>query len=127
MEDELVTRSARLRLEEDGIVRATVLPGVAQSLAEAQENFAAQIRLTQGQRHALLVDIRAGQSQDREAREFYTRSEAARVIRAVAILVESPMSRLIGNFFLGFNKPTIPLRLFSSDEEALGWLREIRD
>jgi hypothetical protein len=41
----------------------------------------------------------------------------------VALLVGSPMSRAIGNFFIGLNKPLIPTRLFVSEPEALAWLR----
>jgi hypothetical protein len=34
------------------------------------------------------------------------------------------VARAIGNFFMGLNKPLIPTRLFTSEAEALGWLRE---
>ena len=37
--------------------------------------------------------------------------------------LRSPLTRAIGNFFLGLNKPLMPTRLFTSEEEALAWLK----
>jgi hypothetical protein len=30
---------------------------------------------------------------------------------------------VLGNFYLGLNKPLVPTRLFTSEEEAQAWLR----
>ena len=48
--------------------------------------------------------------------------------RAVARTRESasPVSRTIGNFFLGLHRAPYPTRLFSSEREALGWLHDHR-
>jgi hypothetical protein len=40
----------------------------------------------------------------------------------VALLVGSPVTRVIGNFFIGLNKPRWPVRLFRSESDALAWL-----
>ena len=41
---------------------------------------------------------------------------------AVALVIDSPLSRVLGNFFLGFNRPETPARLFTSVDEARAWL-----
>lgn len=122
----IVTRTAKIYQQEPGIVQVLVLPGAIQTLADAKENMQAQARLTAGQRHALFVDMRQIQSQDREAREYYAGPESAQILKAVAILIGSPMSRVIGNFMLGFNRSTLPTRLFTSEDEALSWLRSFK-
>jgi hypothetical protein len=33
------------------------------------------------------------------------------------------MSRVIGNFFIGFSRTNIPTRLFTSEAEAIDWLK----
>ena len=38
-------------------------------------------------------------------------------------LIRSPLARAIGNFFRGLNKPLFPTRLFTSEPEAMAWLR----
>jgi len=43
----------------------------------------------------------------------------------VALLIASPLSRVLGNFYLRINRPETPTRLFSSEEEAGAWLRQV--
>jgi predicted oxidoreductase len=123
--EEIVTRTARVRMEEPGIVRATIIRGADQTLPDAIENSQAEAKLTGREPYKLLVDMRHIHSQDRDARAYYTRPETAKIVRGVAIVVGSPMSRVIGNFFLGFSKTSVPARLFTSDTEALAWLKTL--
>lgn len=59
----------------------------------------------------------------RDAREFFAQSDAnASISSCVGLVVNSPVARVIGNFFMGLNRPRIPTRLFRSVEEALPWL-----
>lgn len=57
------------------------------------------------------------------AREWM--SDPSRVSRssADAFVVDSLPKRLIINFYIKHNKPTVPSRTFSSEEKALAWLR----
>ena len=64
--------------------------------------------------------MRAVRSIDRDARACY--AQAPPSVSALALLVGSPLSRAIGNFFIGFNKPAVPTRLFSSEVDAIPWL-----
>ena len=45
-----------------------------------------------------------------------------RVWSETALVVGSPVSRVIGNFFVGLNRPKYPLRLFDDQEFATAWL-----
>jgi len=68
----------------------------------------------------MLADIRAMQSIDRAARAYYSSVQSSVV--ALALLVESPVSQVIANFFMGLNKVPVPTRLFTSEAEAVTWL-----
>jgi hypothetical protein len=41
---------------------------------------------------------------------------------ADAFVIDSLAQRILGNFYLKFNKPQFPTRFFNSKEEALIWL-----
>lgn len=127
MADGLVTRSTpTAKFSFDGaLVRATFLPGAHVKIAHAREHFAIMRELTQGRRVAVLVDASEVGSQDRETRALYAGSEAFAFTSACAIVVGSPVSRILGSFFLGFNKPLYPTRLFSSRQEAERWLTSV--
>jgi hypothetical protein len=114
-------------LGEDGVLRFRSLPGASHTLEDARENVRAARELTEsGKLAPNLVDFSGIQSMTRDARAYYAGPETAEVMTAVAILVDSFLSRAMGNFFMGLNKPLMPTRLFSSETEALSWLRGFR-
>jgi hypothetical protein len=41
----------------------------------------------------------------------------------LALVVTSPLSRVIGNFLLRIQRPQMPASLFNSEESALRWLK----
>lgn len=77
-------------------------------------------RLAGGHAVPLLVDVRSTQGLDRESRLLF---QQATSIRAAALLVDSPVSRVVANLFMGLNRPAYPMRLFNDEAEALSWLR----
>jgi len=110
----------------DGIIRVKIKPRIDLNLADAQEALSAIRVLCEGQRRPVLVDITELKSMDREARTFFAGQETAQVESAAALVVHSPLTRAIGNFFMGLNKPLFPTRLFTSEAEALAWLKSTR-
>jgi hypothetical protein len=56
-------------------------------------------------------------------REYNNRPEAMRHVKALAVLVGSPLSRAIVNFSITLTKPRVPTRMFTSEEEAHEWLK----
>lgn len=120
--DALRTRTCALWI--DRVVRGRFFPGAEVELADAAENVAATARLTGGRALPALIDLRAVRAQSAEARAYLAGPEATRVANAVALLIESPLSRMVGNFYLGFNRPEVPTRLFTSEGEALAWLEQ---
>src|ERR1051326_9595592 len=94
----ITTRTAKISLREDGIIQTVVKPPEGrESVADAQANIAVVDRISAGKRHPMLVDMRAVPGIDREVREYYSRVQVA---TARALLVESPVGRVIANFFI---------------------------
>ncbi len=120
----ITTRVNQVWLADDGIVRIIRVPGAEVTLADAKETMAAYLKINQGRRRPLFVDTKRMKFLAREARQYYAGEEAAKVASAVAIIVGTPVSRVLGNFYLGVSNPHLPSRLFSLEEEALEWLKE---
>jgi hypothetical protein len=71
-----------------------------------------------------LVQLAEVRSVTRGARTFFASSpENMAVASKVAMVGASPIARVIGNFFLGLNRPPVPVRLFATDAEAIAWLK----
>ena len=120
MKSEVIETSiGKIWLDEEGIIREKVHAGSIVDLEVAKEEIAACAVLSKNEARPILVDIRNVKSVTGEARSHLAGEESAKVTRAVALLIGSPLSRIISNFFLGINKTSFPSKLFASEEEAL--------
>jgi hypothetical protein len=109
-------------LSAEGILCFNVDDGSTETLATAEANCsAAQDLVGPGVRH-VLVDMSGVRAISREAREAYSDDRLVRS-SAAAIIVGSNISRVLANFFIGFNKAKFPRRVFTNETEALKWLR----
>ena len=68
----------------------------------------------------LLLVLTGVDSVSRSARDVFS---AARSLSAVAVIGVSPVDRVIANFLLGGEVQPCPTRYFSSEPDALGWLK----
>ncbi|MFO0596658.1 MAG: hypothetical protein U0228_15180 [Myxococcaceae bacterium] len=118
------TRTCELWTE-DEFVFGRFLPNAEVTAVDAHENLAATRELARGRRMKVVVDLREVRSQSADARAVLAGPEATAVSLAVALVVGSPLSRVLGNFYLGFNRPEVPTRLFSSPDDARAWLRSV--
>jgi hypothetical protein len=114
------------RLEDSGDVHSRVHDGGHFDIVSAREAVAMTWRVAGEQRRGLIVDMRQMQSQTREAREYFTSKEVAEKISAVALLVGSPVSRVIANFAVRLGEHHVPIRIFTNADAARSWLAEQR-
>ena len=92
METEVIeTRTAKFWLRDDGIVHAIDLGESQVTLADAEENVAAALKVASGKKLPIFVDITSVRSVTREARLYY-RGEASVYATAAAILIGSVVS-----------------------------------
>jgi hypothetical protein len=91
---------------------------VAQKIVLQRQSF------TRGQKMATIIFSQGVTSIDKPARDFLASSKGTEGLSASAIIVNSPFSRSLGNFFLMVNKTSIPVKLFSSISQAEKWLQQ---
>lgn len=119
------TRSGILVLDEEcEIVRVKNKRGVEQSLADARENIEELMKLTGYKPYPMLVDLE-GSSLSRDARNYYGSVEVRDRLLGLALLVTNPVARVLANLFIGMKQPATPTRLFTSEREAVEWLRSL--
>ena len=91
-------------------------------IKEAKENTEAVNTFYSGKKFPLMIDARNIKSMSKEAREHFSTNGRETYVCAFGIIVSSTVSRVIGNFFMGINKPSVPTRLFNDEAEASKWL-----
>lgn len=62
----------------------------------------------------------------KEARDNAVIIEDKSMIGATAVVVNTLPYKLIANFYLKFNKPKRPYKVFGKEEEAIKWLKTIK-
>ena len=117
------TRTNRVWLREDGIVHAVCKPQAVITLDDAKENIDAAAKVTVEKKSPLFIDLRPIKSVTREARTIYSSNESKATTTAFGFLIDSPVSRVIGNLFIGINKPDLPTKIFTSENNAIEWLK----
>jgi len=118
------TRTASIWLGDDGIIRKIFLENAEETLKDALESGEVIKKLSPEKKRPLLVDFTPVRSMDAEARAYYSGETVGTLIAAVGGITKSRIGKVIGNFFMGFNRPPTPGRLFLNEEDALKWLKK---
>jgi hypothetical protein len=118
------TGKGTVRLYRNGIMHQTY-----QDLAELiHEDSQAEMEIYEKEYcqegpHPMLVDITNVKTVSKESRGIYSSEKTAEYLRAAALIVGNPVSRIMGNFYLGINRTAMPVRMFTDAEEAMDWLK----
>lgn len=120
IQDEWV-QTTEIKVFEDHILVRPTLYQFAK-LEQALEIVDCIRRLSDGIRYPILADIR--QTGGASYCCYQTLAWGAmRYVSATALLVQTPFSRLVGNFYIHHHDlKKVPTRLFTKEEAALLWL-----
>ena len=106
--------------EQSGVARTDWLPGAVCGIEEARA-VDAEIKALGRGKVLSLVDLRRVASIDRPAREFFMDRNPN--YRAVALIAASASTRMLANFFMGLKRGVIPVKMFTSEADAVAWLQ----
>lgn len=112
-----------MHLRKDGIVQVNFGDNVELDVKETKDILTALESINNG-RKSLVVNI-AGKNTTatREARNYSATEEAGKFTLADAFVVNNLPQKLLGNFYLNFNKPFVNTKIFNKTEEAIVWLK----
>lgn len=83
------------------------------------------MKLSNDQAYAQLILMnKPGVGSTPDARKLSAQIHTKYPILAVALVVSSLSEKLIANFYIKFNRPAVPTRMFTNEKEALNWLHE---
>lgn len=112
----------RVALRADGLLVYHPVPGLMLTYEVALQVLEQGLQIASSPKPTMVLmqDIARV---DREARAFFASEEYMRLCSQTALVVGSPVSRVIGNFFVGINRPKYPHKIFDDHELAVEWLR----
>lgn len=104
-----------------GFVRVTVDDRADMTIDDARAALEGIALVAGPERARTLVDMRRIRSISKEGREHF-RDATSSVCSRVAMLVSSPVGRVIGNFFFRTVASGMPKRLFNDEDAAILWV-----
>ena len=105
------------KVEEEDILYGNILPGAVLDVEQVQENADKRMELLDINRPIpSILDITKIDKITKEGRALS--STLTNGLSCIALIVGSGLSKIIGNYALMLNRPKIPLKLFTSVEEA---------
>ena len=129
---EAKTSVSSIEIDGRGLIIWRYLQDAEVGLEEAQEEVRVTGDLVEellNGRSWLLIDIRKIRSIDRAARKLFASDWVSDTygVQALALVIGSPVSCFIGNFWQTIHKPKHPTRLFTDEEKALEWLTSMQN
>jgi len=119
------TSQGEVWMDEDGVLYQDYPPGteinIEDSLGELsiyRSTYCKEVK------RPIIVDLSNIKRVSKESRDMYSSEEMGDTISAAALIVSNPVSRILGNFYMGISKTRMPVRMFASSSDAKDWLMD---
>ena len=89
---------------------------------ECREIMDAYEVLLEKKKYPLLHIVKDFVTVDQEAREFAASEEGLRFSKVEAYVINSLAHKILANFYMKVNRPSVPTRFFRTKKEAVEWL-----
>jgi len=116
-----------VELTDDGIMNIHIKEDQDIELNDAVLIVDAMGKLGEQKKYPVLIDAGEFSSVDKEARIFSASIESNIYTLADAIAYCNLAQQLMAQFYLKYNKPSIPTKVFADKEEAIVWLKSFKE
>lgn len=119
------TSQGEVWMDTDGVLHQVYTPGAKISIEDSRQELKIyKSTFCKDSRRPIIVDISNIKSVSKESRDIYSSEEMGETISAAALIVNSPVSRIMGNFYTGISKTKMPVRMFADNKDAKNWLKD---
>lgn len=113
---------ARIELRSDGILRVVFKDNLVMDVSVQEKLFELYLEICDGEKYGFLFEAMDNVTITKEARDNSKKLEKRAPSLGTAVIANSLPYKLIANFYMKFNKPKIPFKVFRKQEEAIDWL-----
>jgi hypothetical protein len=110
---------------EDDILFFIYKSGITMNLDAAKTVVADRINVQKGIPYPVFCDMRGIKDSDKPARDYLAK-EGSLMVNAVAVLTDSPVTRIMANFYLTISRPTVPTKMFTDKAHAIEYLKSLK-
>ena len=114
------TKTVNIHLLDNGIAELRSKPDMLREFDLNDMRLIVEAIKSVNDSHRLLLIYIDNGKYSQEARKFLSNQNT--IADKIAMVANKPLQKLVGNFFLGINRPKIPIKLFSNSLDAESWL-----
>ncbi len=119
------TSQGEVWMDEDGVLYQDYPPGTEITLEDSLDELKIyRANFCKTVRRPIIVYISNVKTVSKGSRDIYSSNETAEILSAAALIVSNPVSRIMGNFYMGINKTVMPVRMFPTTRDAKKWLKD---
>ncbi|WP_299780527.1 hypothetical protein [uncultured Formosa sp.] len=107
----------------EGILYSIYKDGVDIQLKAAKLIVNDRLKLQHGLIFPILCDIRGVRNFDISAKRYFS-TDGLALIKALALVSNNPVSQIYSEIYLKGNLPSLPIKIFNNETEALQFLSE---
>jgi len=115
-----------MSMRSDGIIQTVIKDDCDVRISDAELLMDAYLKLGKGKKIPHLIVFGEFAMADRSVLE-YMAEEANAYGKADAVVITSMAHKILANFYLKFQKPSVPTKFFKAEDEAVEWLQEYVD
>jgi hypothetical protein len=110
----------------EGIVYSTPKMGTTQEVnGEQMKQDMKKFRTIVGhEKVCMVVEINPKSKPANKEERDLVAAEMASIIKAMALITTSPISKMLANLFFGFKPPPYPTKMFLHEKDATSWIKQ---
>lgn len=112
-------------LTDRGIVIANFRQELQVDINLAKQIVSERLAFQNGEKYPVIIYLNKI-NPSKEARSFMG-NEGIKDITIGAFIVKNAIEKVLINFFLSIEKPPIPAKAFTNEEDAISWINKIRE
>jgi hypothetical protein len=117
------TPTSTFWIDEKGIFCSISKKGIPQTLEEAKKRIDLLRKLLGGKKVCMLLDVTHSGETTKEIQDLAA-EELPKLVKAMAILSDSALGRMIVNLFFNIKEQPYPTKMFNDEQVAREWLEQ---
>jgi hypothetical protein len=118
--------SSILWISPEGIVYSRPKDGVPPQLSaeEVEEQLKIFKAVVGNEKVCMVLEVNPKAKPPAKEQPDLLAAQLTSITKAMAIIISSPVSRIIANLFFGFKPPSYPVKMFANEQEATAWIKQ---
>jgi hypothetical protein len=120
--------SSSIWIGDDGIMYS--VPRKDAPTEQTKEQIAADMDMLRkflgNQKMCMVLEANPASKPPSKEMRDYIAEEINSITKAMAIVTNSPLSRMVANLFFSFKPPSYPVKMFGNENDARNWVKQFQ-